>query len=942
MKKNDEPNIEFDVKKYISIKGAKVHNLKNIDLVLPKNKLIVLTGVSGSGKSSLAFDTLYAEGQRLYVESLSAYSRQFLERMEKPDVDSISGICPAISIEQKTVARNPRSTVGTTTEIYDYLRLLFARIGITICRRCGREIKKDSTKTVLDFVFEDKNEVKCYILFPLNKYAGRSNKEKIIDLKKNGFFRFFYDNKIIDLNETEQDFSKNQNIYVLVDRLVLRKSNNDNRYADSIETAFTHGDGYATIYLLEEKKFLNFSKKFECPDCNISYEEPNLHLFSYNNPAGACKKCNGLGHFNNFDIDKIVPHPEKSINKDAFDFFKYDKLYRTITEIKNLCRRNNIDMDIPFKELSQENKKCLILGDTYYGGIRSLFDNLEEKLYIEENARIFYKYRGSTICPACQGSRLRDNSLNIFVGGKNIRDIVSMNISSAIIFFDNIQLSKFHYDIAFRIVDEIKKRLRYLEEVGLGYITLNRSSNTLSGGESQRISLASVLGASLVGSMYVLDEPSIGLHPRDTFKLINILKSLRDLGNTVLVVEHDYDMMKAADMIVDLGPKAGEHGGEVIASGNFSEIIKIDRSLTGKYLSKKLEIKLPKKRRKVDKYLEIFNASKNNLRNVNVKIPLNMFVCVTGVSGSGKSSLVNEVLYHTLDRFYDTYSTDQIKKGYVNVAEGVAKITGVNLLSGVEMVDQTPISRTTRANPITYIKGFDIVRELFAKTSQAKSKGYGVGYFSFNSPDGQCDLCNGDGYVTIEMQFMADIVLPCESCKGKRYKNEVLDIYYNGKNISEVLDLTVSEAQQFFSSSKRLNHKLALLDSVGLGYIKLGQPLSTFSGGEAQRLKLATNLNFAQEDQKKLFIFDELTTGLHFDDIKKILDCFDTLIENGNSVLVIEHNLEVIKMADYIIDLGPEGGDEGGRIIATGSPEEIGKYQLSHTAKLLKNYIKAT
>jgi excinuclease ABC subunit A len=940
MFKQEINQIDFDVKKHIVIKGARVHNLKNVNLVLPKNKLIVFTGVSGSGKSSIAFDTIYAEGQRRYVESLSAYSRQFLERMEKPDVDLISGIAPAISIEQKTVIKNPRSTVGTTTEIYDYLRLLFSRIGETICYSCGKVVKKDNVKTVLDFLYEKGDGLKIYILFPFDNFQGITKKEKIDNLRKAGFYRFFYNNEIIELDKNDFNFKSKNDVYVLVDRLVIRKNLQDNRYADSIETAFNAGNGEIAIYSLEEKKFYKFSKKFECADCNISYDEPDIHLFSFNNPRGACKECHGFGQFINFSMNLVVSEPEKSLEQGAIKIFGPDRFLKYYDDMLELCRTYNISTKVPFKDLSKEARRILILGDNFHSGIRDFFKDLEKKLYIPEYSSLYYKYRGVTTCPECEGTRLKRNALFVHVGGKNIRDIVEMNIDTAISFFDNLKLTEFQYGISYRILEEIKRRLKYLSDVGLGYITLNRSSYSLSGGESQRISLASALGAALVGSIYVLDEPSIGLHPRDNNRLINILKKLRDNGNTVIVVEHDYDMMEAADYIVDLGPKAGENGGEIVALGTFEEIKNDDNSLTGKYLSKKLNIKVPEKRRVSTEFLEIFGANKNNLKNVNVKIPLNSFVCVTGVSGSGKSSLIIDVLYSSLKNYYNSYSL-YTKDSEINCYPfGASKITGIKYLNDVELVDQSPIGKSTRSNPVTYMEAYEIIRELFAKTIQAKERGYTTSHFSFNSPEGRCDLCQGEGYVTIEMQFMADIVLPCESCKGKRFKNEILDVKYKGKNIHEVLNLTVNEAITFFEGSyKRLIDKFNILKEVGLGYLRLGQSSSTLSGGEAQRLKLAYGLDNIDKKKKKLFIFDEPTTGLHFDDISKLLNCFNALVEKGNSVVVIEHNLDVIKTADYIIDIGPEGGSDGGRVIAVGPPEEIVKYQISHTGRLLKQYL---
>jgi excinuclease ABC subunit A len=932
----------INLKKNIVLRGVRVHNLKNFDLVLPKNKLIVLTGVSGSGKSSLAFDTLYAEGQRRYIESLSAYSRQFLERMEKPDVDSILGISPAIAVEQKNTIRNPRSTVGTTTEIYDYLRLLFARIGKTYCHKCGRLVKKDTVKTVLDQLQKLEDGKKIYILFPLEKSTGLIFKEKIENLQKGGFFRIFENNEIIDLSQNPKLSHKYEGKYVLVDRLSFskEKSLKDNRLADSIETAFKGGNGEMLIRVLDDNSDFSFSNSFECADCKIVYEEPDLHLLSFNNPRGACKVCQGFGQFINFDMDLVVPEPRKSIKDGAIAVWNKFRFERYNNELISMCKKNDINTEAPFSSFNKIDLKKIILGHDSFIGIKGFFDEAEKRLFVPEYSKIYFKYRGATVCPECEGSRLRSDVLNIFVADKNIKDVVNMDVDSALLFFKDLELSDVDYEISFRILQEISKRIQYLNEVGLGYITINRSSYSLSGGEAQRINLATSLGAALVGTMYILDEPSIGLHPRDNYKLINILKSIRDLGNTVIVVEHDPDMMLNADLIVDLGPGAGAEGGNIIFSGSYDEIIADQNSLTGKYLSKAVQIEVPEKRRFSNKFIEITGASENNLKNIELQIPLNTFVCVTGVSGSGKSTLIIDVLYSALKRFEKIkVNLKTIENEMIFESGNLKKISGLKNINSVELIDQSPIGKSSRSNPATYIKAFDIIRDIFSQTAQSKSRGYTVSYFSFNQPEGRCDMCEGEGYQTIEMQFMADISLPCESCKGKRFKNEVLEIFYKGKNIDDILNLTVSDAIKFFENHKRLIRKLKVLEDVGLGYLKLGQSSSTFSGGEAQRIKLATHLEISEDQQNKLFIFDEPTTGLHFVDIAKLLGCFTSLLNAGNSLVVIKHNMDIIKSADYIIDLGPEGGDKGGNIIAYGTPEEIVNCDNSHTGKILRSYL---
>lgn len=920
----------------IIIRGARVHNLKNIDLELPRNKLIVFTGVSGSGKSSLAFDTIYAEGQRRYVESLSSYARQFLERMDKPDVDLIQGISPAMAIEQKTNTRNPRSTVATTTEVYDYLRLLFARIGKTFCEKCGRLVVRDSVQTVLKALTGELSRLeepsmKLFITFPFPLHPKESLEQVCSNLKKEGFFRLVVDGEVVDLNESPvPSKKKGRDIRVLVDRLVFRTGEENSRVADSIETAFASGGGRALVQLVDSGKVLRFNQNFECPDCHIAYEEPTPRLFSFNNPFGACPECQGFGRAIGIDMNLVVPDTTRSLRGGAIQPWTTPKFVENQRRMLRIAGRAQLRIDVPFADLSDGERQMVLNGFEDFDGVLGFFKMVERKSYKIYYRVLLSRYRGYTECPACGGSRLRKEALNVKVSDSRISDVVRMTISGAKGFFHSLHLPPHEQEIAKRILNEINKRLKYLDDVGIGYLTLDRLSSTLSGGESQRINLATSLGSSLVGALYVLDEPSIGLHPRDNERLIGILKALRDIGNSVIVVEHDADMMKASDLIVDLGPRAGEEGGEIVFNGTPAEIRSNENSLTGRYLSGSVRIPVPPTRRMLNGHaIVIRGATQNNLKNIDVTIPLHALVCVTGVSGSGKSTLVNDIAYAGLRR----------RKGDVSVPEGICRaIEGAEHISGIELVDQSPIGRSPRSNPVTYIGVFDVIRNLFASTQAAKVHGLTPGHFSFNVPNGRCEACEGDGVIRVEMQFLADLYLQCDMCKGKRYKQEVLDVRYRGKNIDDVLRMTVTEAMQFFRASAgsvKLANKLKVLDEVGLGYIRLGQSATSLSGGEAQRIKLAAHL-VAPESGHTLFVFDEPTTGLHFDDIAKLMACFNALIDAGNSVVIIEHNLDVIKCADYIIDLGPEAGDEGGQVVGTGSPEEIAANPASHTGRFLR------
>ncbi|MCX6133461.1 MAG: excinuclease ABC subunit UvrA [Ignavibacteriales bacterium] len=922
----------------IIIRGARVHNLKNVSLEFPRNKLVVMTGVSGSGKSSLAFDTIYAEGQRRYVESLSSYARQFLERMDKPDVDLIQGISPSIAIEQKTSTRNPRSTVATSTEIYDYLRLLFGRIGQTYCRECGELVKRDTVSSVVDRLQLEPDGTKAYVTFPLHDHEGHPLKEELEALKKRGFFRIVVNGELVDLNETEFKAKSKKGILVLVDRLVVRKSDEESekRLADSVGTAFTEGDGYAHAYLLDSKELLRFSQHYECQNDGIRYEDPDPRMFSFNNPVGACPKCQGFGRSMGIDMDLVVPDPNKTIRQGAIHPWNSPKWRVNLKDLLSVSREAGIPVDVPFKQLTPKQLDIILNGFGRFEGLHKFFKFIERKSYKIHYRVLLSRYRGYTTCDECNGARLRSDALNIKVAGVTIHDVVRMNIADANEFFLRIKLTRFELEVAKRILEEIRKRLKFLNDVGIAYLTLDRLTMTLSGGESQRINLATSLGSSLVGSLYVLDEPSIGLHPRDNHRLITILKSLRDVGNSVLVVEHDEEMIRSADIVVDMGPKAGEHGGEVICCCTVDEMLKHPTSLTAQYLNGKLRIQTPRKRRRdMEQSILIKGAAEHNLKGIDVRIPLGMFVCVTGVSGSGKSTLVHEILYAGIQK---------MKGGFEGSVGRFGSIAGADHVERVELVDQSPIGRSPRSNPVTYLKIFDLIRDLLAHTQASRIRGYMPGHFSFNVPGGRCDVCEGDGFQKIEMQFLADLYLTCESCKGRRFKQEVLEVRYHGKNVDDLLRMTITEAIEFFSQhpdGRRVANRLKVLDDVGLGYVRLGQPATTLSGGEAQRIKLANHLTASSSEGRALFIFDEPTTGLHFDDIAKLLKCFNALVEAGHSLVVIEHNMDVIKCADFIIDLGPEGGDGGGQIVATGTPEELAKVAASHTGRYLKEHLRA-
>lgn len=915
--------------KRIIVKGAREHNLKNLDLEIPRNKLVVFTGVSGSGKSSLVFDTIYAEGQRRYVESLSSYARQFLERMNKPDVDFIQGISPAVAIEQKTGARNPRSTVGTTTEIYDYLRLLFARIGKTICFQCGKEVKKATTGTVSDWLEEQREETKFYLAFPLHVHEGTTIKQEISLLKKRGFFRIYTGKELIDLNEKDVLPKKKEQVRIVIDRFKVQKGHVRERLGDAIEVTFKEGENRLVLINAESGEEKEFNKFYEC--CGIRYEEPEPRFFSFNNPFGACPVCQGFSKTIGIDMNLVVPDPNLTISEGAIAPFRSPKYSIHLRDLIKDARNYKIPLNVPWKDLSDEHVSLIQKGFGDFTGIDGFFERLEEKTYKMHIRILLSRYRGYAVCRACKGSRLRREALQVKIEGKSIYDIVKVPIEESLVFFNNLKLPEFDLFVADRILKEIIKRLTFLNNVGIGYLTLDRLSSTLSGGETQRINLATSLGSSLVGTLYVLDEPSIGLHPRDNGRLIGLLKNLRDIGNTVLVVEHDPDMMKEADLIIDIGPKAGTGGGEIVAKGAFSDIVESKDSLTGKYLSGKLKIPVPQKRnRKETKIISILGAEENNLKKIDIEIPLNKFVVITGVSGSGKSTLVHDCLYAGLSKFFG-FAPSKIGK--------FSDIKGKEFIDAVEIVDQSPIGKSPRSNPVSYVKAYEIIRELFASTHQARARGYKPGYFSFNVPGGRCETCQGDGFIKVEMQFLADLYLECEDCKGTRFKKELREITYRGKSLVDVLDMTVEEAVVFFSGNEKLVRHLQILSEVGLGYIKLGQPSNTLSGGEAQRIKLASHLTAQREKKHTLFIFDEPTTGLHFDDISKLLNCFKLLIDRGNSVVIIEHNMEIIKCADHIIDLGPDAGERGGEIIASGTPEEVAAVENSWTGKYLKNYL---
>ncbi len=916
----------------IIVKGARVHNLKDIDVEIPRNQMTVVTGVSGSGKSSLAFDTIYAEGQRRYVESLSSYARQFLERMDKPDVDYMQGISPAMAIQQKKTSSNPRSTVGTTTEIYDYMRLLYARIGHTISPKSGREVQKDSTKTAIEELHRqfDKN-TKFYVLFSIPHHEEKGLDDELSTLKEKGYPRLIHieDEDIVDLTTNDiEDIDINRDDYrVLVDRLILKDDEDTrSRIAGSLETAFHEGRGRCSVKVRNGEE-LNFSERFEMD--GMEFHEPTPQMFSFNNPFGACDTCEGFGKVSGIDENLVIPEPEKTIRNGAIAPFTGEKFSRHLRDFIKVAARNSLPIDTPYEELDDEVKKIIWEGKEEYIGIRPFFEDVKSQSY-KVHMRVFYsRYRGYSRCPDCQGYRMRKDALYVKINDKHIGQVSEMTIGHAREFFEDLELTEFEKEVADQILYEIRKRLKYLDEVGLEYLTLNRLAKTLSGGESQRISLANSLGSSLIGSLYVLDEPTIGLHPRDNDRLINILKSLRDIGNTVLVVEHDPEMIKAADNVIDIGPFAGVHGGEVVYSGSYEGLLE-SKTLTGKYLSGQKEIPVPEKRRDGSgKSIVLEGAMENNLKDLTVEFPLGKLICVTGVSGSGKSTMVHDTLYAAVENEFGTYN-DKIGRH--------KKVSGLHNIDSVEMVDQSPIGRSSRSNPATYTKAFDGIRDLFANTRQSKIMGYEPGHFSFNVPGGRCETCQGEGIQTIEMQFMADIELTCEECGGKRYRKDVLQVEYRGKNIHDVLDMSVSEAIEFFVDEERITSKLQPLEDVGLGYLKLGQSAPTLSGGEAQRVKLAKFLSKSSGNHT-LYFFDEPTTGLHFEDIAKLLDSFKELVNNGHSVVIIEHNLDVIKSADHIIDIGPEGGFAGGQIVATGTPEEIAEVEESHTGQYLKDVL---
>ena len=936
----------------IEVRGARVHNLKNISFHLPLNKLTVVTGVSGSGKSSLAFDTIYAEGQRRYVESLSAYARQFLERMDKPDVDEILGIAPAIAIRQKNSTRNPRSTVATQTEIYDYLRLLFARIGQTFCYVCDREVKKDSPESAADEILQTLAEgTRFYVLFPaeteIQKPKTKDQKPiaHLMSLMQGGFTRLFREGETLELQKPEDyQFKDFDNTFVLIDRLKADQEIRQ-RLVDSLETCFresgaaiiktagnsTGGSPRVSKGANETTQTLNFSDKFICKYDGTIYEEPEPRLFSFNSPFGACPLCQGFGNTIDVDFALVVPNENLSISEGAIEPFNRPQYDWALKSLKSFCAAEDIPMKTPFADLTDAQKNAIFEGKGKWKGVRGFFKFLETKKY-KLHVRVFMaKFRGYTKCPECGGGRLRKEAQAVRVGGKNLPDTVKLAINNAQKFFDELELSPERAKIADKLLLEIRRRIKFMVDVGLDYLTLDRLASTLSGGEAQRIQLATNLGSLLVGALYVLDEPSIGLHPRDNARLVKILENLRDIGNTVLVVEHDEETMRSADHILDIGLYAGELGGNLIYEGDFIGLIESDDSLTAKYLRGDLEIKTPAKRKEIGKRkIEIVGAREHNLKNVSTEIPLDMLVCITGVSGSGKSTLVHDILYAGIKK----------KRGEWQGQVGSFKeIKGAELVDDIILVDQSPIGRTPRSNPVTYIKAYDAIREVFAASNASKAKGFNASHFSFNVPGGRCETCQGSGTVTVEMQFLADVELTCEDCRGTRFRDEVLDVKYKGKNIAEVLQLTVREAILFFKETNKLVNKLKVIEAVGLGYLRLGQSATTLSGGEAQRVKLAAHLA-TKTKSKTLFIFDEPTTGLHFEDINKLLAAFRALIENGGSLLVIEHNLDVIKTADYVIDLGPEGGSGGGEIVAVGTPEEIAKVKKSHTGQYLKDYLK--
>lgn len=924
---------KLDPKEYILIKGAKLHNLKNIDVAIPKNKLVVITGMSGSGKSTLAFDTLYAEGQRRYVESLSSYARQFLGKLDKPQVDFIHGIAPAIAIQQKVNSTNPRSTVGTSTEIYDYLKLLYARIGKTYSPISGELVQKDSVTDVIDFMKTFPPDSKFILAIDLIIPEGRTFIEHLNVLQQQGFTRLAVDDnhvKIEDLISFNFEPQPENKVALIIDRISIPEDAEESffhRLADSLETAFFEGKGDIQLQILEEKITKTFSNKFEMD--GIIFNEPNTHFFSFNNPYGACPTCEGYGKVIGIDEDLVIPNKALSIYEDAVVVWKGDKMSEWKSFFMKAATKADFPIHKPYFELTEDQKDFLWRGDTNWDGLDGFFKMVEQNTYKIQYRVMLSRYRGKTVCPSCKGRRLRSETNYVKINNKAISELVDLPLNELNTFFQSIEFSDFDRQVASRIIYEISSRLQFLLDVGLEYLSLNRASNTLSGGESQRINLATSLGSSLVGSMYILDEPSIGLHSKDTERFVSILHRLRDLGNTVIVVEHDEDIMEAADYIIDIGPEAGTNGGNVVFEGTYEELLKAD-TLTAKYLNGDLEIEIPKHRIKPQNYLKVLGARENNLKNIDVKFPLNMLTVITGVSGSGKSTLMKEILTPALERNFEIFGN--------RIGEHDGLVGDLNQLNGIELIDQNPIGKSSRSNPVTYVKAYDDIRNLFANQKASKLNGFQAKHFSFNVDGGRCDTCKGEGTITIEMQFMADVDLVCEECNGHRFKKSVLDVKFNELSISDVLNLTIDDAIDFFGKheQKKIIDKLKPLQDVGLGYVKLGQSSNTLSGGEAQRVKLAYFLTKGEAVDKTLFIFDEPSTGLHFHDIQKLIKALRALIDLGHSVFVIEHNMDIIKVADWIVDLGPEGGKNGGHLVAEGTPEDVAKVEASFTGQYLK------
>lgn len=917
--------------KYIHIKGARVNNLKNIDVKIQHGKITVITGLSGSGKSSLAFDTLYAEGQRRYVESLSSYARQFLGKLDKPDTDFIKGISPAIAIEQKVTSTNPRSTVGTSTEIYDYFKVLFARIGKTHSPISGKEVKKHTVTDVLEHIKAQEEGQKVYLLSPINTFQKYGIERQISLLKEQGYARILIAGEVIDLDDVTIETQNIQEAKVVIDRF---KTTQDEeallRISDSTSLAFSEGNGYCELFFPDTNETIYFNNRFELD--GIEFTEPSEQFFTFNNPYGACKKCEGFGSVVDIDPKLVIPDPSLSVYQGAIACWKGETMGEYLRELTLSSTKFNFPIHRPIDELTTEEYNLLWTGNKYFTGLNAFFAFVETQTYKIQYRVLLSRYRGKTICPDCKGTRLRKDSNYVTVQGKTITDLVLFPIRACYAFFQSIELNEYDAQVAKRILLEITSRLKFLCEVGLEYLTLNRTSNSLSGGESQRINLATSLGSSLVGSMYILDEPSIGLHPRDTKKLIDVLKNLRDLGNTVIIVEHEEDIMKEADEILDIGPMAGIYGGEVVFQGNDSQLRNQKQSLTAQYLTKERVIPIPATKRKPRNWIKIIGARENNLQNVSVDIPLFSLLCVTGVSGSGKSTLIKDILYPAIRKQLGVFGDFQ---GEVKSVEGDLKF-----VKGIELIDQNPIGKSSRSNPVTYVKAFDEIRELYSRLPISKARGYKPGFFSFNVDGGRCEMCEGEGIITVGMQFMADVHLPCESCEGRRYKAETLEVKYHDKNIADLLEMDISEALAFFKERKgtledKIVSKIQPLEDVGLGYIKMGQSSSTLSGGEAQRIKLASFLTKSAGAQGNVFIFDEPTTGLHYYDIEKLLIALQRLIDAGNSIIVIEHNGDVIKCADWVIDIGPEGGDKGGNIVFTGTPEELILEKDNYTGKFL-------